>query len=181
MHTDTPTILPAGTWHIDPAHTTVEFAVKHLGFATVKGRAAEVTGSITGGAEPRFEAVIPVTGLTTFEAARDRHLQTPDFFDAANHPEIRFAGAGLTTGDDGRLGIDGTLTMRGVSRPVRLAVTITSSFTDLWGDERIGLDAEADIDRRDFGVSWNEVLRGGDLLVSNTVRLAASVSAVLGD
>lgn len=174
----TTTVIPAGTYEIDPAHTTVEFAVKHLGFATVKGRALGVTGRLEGGERPRVEATFPVAELTTFQPDRDQHLRTPDFFDAERHPEIRFVGTDLVRGVDG-LVWEGELTIRGVTKPFSLRVTETGTAVDATGMDRVGLDAEGEIDRRDFGVSWNEILPGGNLLIANTVRLYASVSAVL--
>lgn len=174
MHTTT--LIPAGTYAIDPDHTMVEFAVKHLGFATIKGRAGNVTGTVTGGDHPRVEATIPVAGLTTMQPDRDQHLQTPDFFDASSHPEIRFVADRVEHGPEGPT-LAGELTMRGVTKPFVLKVTPTADLMDPWGARRIGFDAEGEVDRRDFGVSWNEVLPGGDLLVANTVRLFASVSA----
>lgn len=170
------TIIPAGTWEIDPDHTTVEFAVRHLGFATVKGRAGGVKGHIVGGERPRAEAVFPVAELTTLQPDRDRHLQTPDFFDAERHPEIRFVGTELVRNESG-LVLEGMLSMRGVTKPFTLRVTPTGTAVDSYGQDRIGLDVEGEIDRRDYGVSWNEVLPGGNLLLGHTVRLSASVSA----
>ena len=178
MHTTT--LIPAGTYAIDPDHTTVEFAVKHLGFATIKGRAGGVTGTVTGGDHPRVEATIPVAQLTTLQPERDQHLQTPDFFDAAAHPEIRFEADRIEHGPEGPT-LAGALTIRGVTKPFVLKVTPTADLMDPWGARRIGFDVEGEIDRRDFGVSWDEVLPAGSLLVANTVPLSASGSAATED
>ncbi|MBE2315743.1 YceI family protein [Solirubrobacter sp. CPCC 204708] len=177
MATTEATIIPAGTWAVDPAHTTLEFAVKHLGFATIKGRAQVTVGSID---SETIRATVDATSLTTLEPDRDRHLRTPDFFDSDRHPTLTFESTRITT-DHGRLAVEGRLTIRGVTQPVVLSGTVTGTGTDPWGGERLGLDLETVIDRRDFGVSWNEALPGGDVLVGNAVRISASVSAVKED
>jgi polyisoprenoid-binding protein YceI len=173
-------LIPAGTYAVDPAHSTIEFAVKHLGFATVKGRVQTFAGMITGGDAPQVSAQLDAATLTTFDADRDRHLRTPDFFDAERHPLVIFESTVIAR-DHGRLAIGGRLTLRGVTQHVTLSGTLTGAATDPWGSERIGLDVETTIDRRDFGVSWNEVLPGGNLLVGTDVRLYASISAIRED
>jgi polyisoprenoid-binding protein YceI len=173
--------IPEGTWSIDPAHSTVEFAVRHLGFATVKGRATEFEGSITGGERPGGTLRIRADALTTHDPDRDRHLRTPDFFDVAHHPELRFELRGARTAGDG-LVLQGDLTIRGTTRPVQLTGRLTAvGVRDPYGDERLGLEAETVIDRRDFGVSWNEVLPGGNVVASHEVRLSAGLSMVRED
>ena len=171
------TAIPAGTWSIDPIHSSLEFAVKHLGLATVKGRAAGFTGSITGGEQPAIEGVVSVASLTTFDETRDGHLQSPDFFDAERHPELRFASSSFEQQGD-QLVVDGELTIKGVTRPVELRGTVAGSTTDPWGNERIGLDLAGTIDRTDYGLTFNAPLPGGGLLLSDDVRLEASFSAV---
>jgi polyisoprenoid-binding protein YceI len=168
------TVIPAGTWTVDPAHTTLEFAVKHLGFATIKGRALVTEGSVTAGL---IRATIDASSLTTLEPDRDEHLRTPDFFDSDRYPRIDFESTRIST-DHGSLAVEGRLTIRGVTQPVTLRGTLTGAGIDPWGGERLGLDLETVIDRRDFGVSWNEALPGGNVLVGHRVRLSASVSAV---
>jgi polyisoprenoid-binding protein YceI len=178
MFTTETTIIPAGTWTVDPAHSTIEFAVKHLGFATIKGRALVIDGVIVGDADgPSVQAAVDAGSLTTHELDRDRHLRTPDFFDVERHPQLTFESTRISE-DRGRLAIEGRLTIRGVTQTVLLAGTVTGAGTDPWGGERIGLDVETTIDRRAFGVSWNEALPGGNMLVGNDVRITASVSAV---
>ena len=170
-------IVPAGAWTIDPAHSTIEFAIRYLGVATVKGRATEVNGTITGGDEPRIEGVVSVSGLTTFDETRDGHLQSPDFFDAERFPELRFAATSIARADDD-LVVEGLLTMKGVTKPVTLKGKFYGPTTDPWGNERIGLDLEGTVDRNEFGISWNAPLPAGGFLLPDTVRLSASFSAV---
>ncbi len=181
--TSTPALaaIPDGTWAIDPAHSMIEFAVRHLGFATVRGRVARFEGAITGGAQPSGVLVMQAASLTTHEEDRDRHLRSPDFFDADRHPELRFVLRGARAQADG-LVLEGDLTIRGTTRRVELTGRLTGvGVIDPYGDERLGLEAETVIDRRDFGVSWNEVLPGGNLVASNDVRLSASLSTVRED
>jgi polyisoprenoid-binding protein YceI len=171
------TVIPSGTWSIDPAHSTVEFQIKHLGLATVKGRAPVVSGSIEGGDQPAVRGVVDVTSLTTFEATRDEHLQSPDFFDAARYPELTFESTSVRQQGD-ELVVDGVLTIKGAAKPVTLRGTFAGTETDPWGNERVGLDLSATIDRTAWGLTWNAPLPGGGFLLPNSVTLAASFSAV---
>ena len=176
--TETPAaVLPAGTWTIDPAHSTVEFAVRHLGLATVKGRATRVSGTITGGAEPSIEGVVEAAGLTTFDETRDSHLQSPDFFDAVRFPELRFRSTRVAADDDARA-VAGELTIRGVTRPVVLQGRVVGARTDPAGNERLGVELSTTIDRTAFGVSWNAPVPGGGFLLPNEIPVTASLSAV---
>jgi len=171
------TAVPTGTWSIDPAHSSVEFQVKHLGIATVKGRAPVVRGTIEGGDTPTIEGTVDVTSFTTFDETRDGHLQSPDFFDAERYPELRFESTEVDARGEELL-VTGDLTIKGVTKPVELRGTFAGSGVDPWGNERIGLDLEGTIDRTEWGVSWNAPLPGGGFLLPDNVRLAASFSAV---
>jgi polyisoprenoid-binding protein YceI len=171
------TVIPSGTWSIDPTHSTVEFLIKHLGLATVKGRALKVEGTIRGGDEQSIRGTVEVAGITTFDETRDGHLQSPDFFDAERYPELRFESTSVGVDGD-ELVVSGDLTMRGVTKPVELRGTFVGSGVDPWGNERIGLDLSGTIDRTEWGVSWNAPLPGGDFLLPNDVKVSASFSAV---
>ena len=171
------TVIPAGSWSIDPSHSTVEFKIKHLGLATVKGRAPVVRGTIVGGETASITGVVDVTSITTFDETRDEHLRSPDFFDATRHPELSFASTEVRQeGDD--LVAYGLLTIKGVSKPVGLRGALVGTETDPWGNERIGVDLETTIDRSDWGLTWNAPLPGGGFLLPDAVTLAASFSAV---
>lgn len=171
------TVLPAGAWQIDPAHSSLEFAIRHLGITTVKGRAASVRGRIEGGAEPRIEGVVDAAALTTHDESRDEHLRSPEFFDVERHPELRFASTRVEREGD-TLVAEGELTIRGVTRPVRLEGPYVGSAVDPWGNERIGFDLSGTIDRTEFGLRWNAPLPGGGFLLADEVRLTAGLSAV---
>ena len=174
---DSVTVIPSGTWSVDPSHSTVEFEIRHLGLATVKGRAPVVSGTIEGGEQPSILGIVDVARITTFDDTRDEHLRSPDFFDAARNPELSFESASLRLDGD-ELVADGTLTIKGVSNPVTLRGALAGAETDPWGNERIGLDLSATIDRRQWGLTWNAPLPGGGFLLPDTVKLAASFSAV---
>lgn len=172
-------VIPNGTWEIDPAHSSVEFEVRHLGLATVKGRAPVVAGSIDGGNEPSLRGTVDVSSITTFDETRDGHLQSPDFFDAARYPELRFESTSVRA--EGRTVIAvGDLTIKGVTRPVTLRGTFVGAGADPWGNERIGLDLQTTIDRTQWGVNWNAPLPGGGFMLPNEVKLTASFSVVKG-
>lgn len=171
------TVVPAGTWTIDPSHSTVEFAIEHLGLATVKGRAPVVSGEIVGGATPAIRGTVDVTALTTFDEQRDSHLQSPEFFDAARYPELRFESTSITAGD-GKLVVEGELTMKGVTKPVTLTGRVVGTGTDPRGNERVGVELEATVDRTAWGLDWNAPLPEGGFLLPSEVRLSASFSAV---
>jgi len=165
--------IPSGTWTIDPSHSRVEFSIRHMGIASIRGSFADFEAVIDGGDEARISGAIRVASVDTRDEARDSHLQSPDFFDAERHPEITFAS---TRFDNGK--VVGDLTIRGVTREVELDARVTGAGTDPWGNERLGLELEGQIDRHEFGVSWNTPLPTGGLLLGDTVRLTAGFSAV---
>ena len=168
-------VIPAGTWKVDPSHSRVEFSIRHMGIASIRGSFADFDAVIDGGEDPRISGAIRVASVDTRDEARDGHLQSPDFFDAEQHPEITFAS---TRFEEDR--VVGDLTIRGVTREVELAASVTGAGTDPWGNERVGIELEGEINRHDFGVSWNTPLPTGGLLLGDTVRLSAGFSAVKG-
>lgn len=171
------TVIPTGTWSIDPAHSAVEFHVKHLGLATVKGRAPVVSGTIEGGDTPSLDGTVAISSITTFDENRDAHLQSPEFFDLERYPELTFASTSITSDGDA-LVVDGELTIKGVTRPVTLSGAFVGAATDPWGNERIGIDLEAVVDRTAWGLDWNAPLPGGGFLLTDRVKLTATFSAV---
>jgi polyisoprenoid-binding protein YceI len=173
----TATVVPAGTWEVDPAHSSVEFEIRHLGLATVKGRAPVVTGTIEGGEQPSIRGVVDVSSITTFDETRDGHLQSPDFFDSARHPELTFASIAVLM-DGEELMVDGELTIKGATKPVTLRGRFAGAGSDPWGNDRIGVDLATTIDRTEWGIDWNAPLPGGGFLLADDVRLTASFSAV---
>ena len=175
--TETSTIIPTGTWTIDPVWSSVEFAVRKLGLTTIKGRAGSVTGVITGGETASVEGTVEAASITAFDEQRDAHLLSPDFFDAERYPELRFVSTDIRPdGDD--VVVDGELTIKGVTRPVELRGAVTGPATDPWGNDRIGLEVQATVDRTAYGLRWNAPLPGGGFLLPDTVELSAVFAAV---
>jgi polyisoprenoid-binding protein YceI len=168
------TAIPTGTWNVDPAHTSVEFAVKHMGLATVKGRAAGVEGTLADG---RLEGEVDAASITTHEPDRDAHLASPDFFDVERHPRLRLVTTGIVREGD-ELVAQAELTIKGITRPVELRGRVTGEGVDPYGKQRIGIDLEAQIDRSEFELRWNAPLPGGGFLLDDEVRLSLSISAV---
>ena len=171
------TVIPSGTWSIDPAHSTVEFHIKHLGLATVKGRAPVVSGTIEGGDTPSLDGTVAISSITTFDENRDAHLQSPEFFDVERYPELTFVSTSIEADGDSLL-VDGELTIKGVTKPVTLTGAFVGTGGDPWGNQRIGLDLEAVVDRTAWGLDWNAPIPGGGFLLPNDVKLSATFSAV---
>lgn len=167
------------TWTLDSAHTEVGFEVKHMMFAKVRGRFTGLKGTLRIGSpdEESTAVVIRAASIDTGQAQRDEHLRSPDFFDVERFPRLTFEGTGVRR-DEGRLLLAGTLTIRDVARPVELEVEESGRGTDPWGKERIGFTATARIDRRDFGLTWNQALETGGILVGNEVRVVIELQAV---
>lgn len=171
-------ILVRGQWDVDPSHSTIEFAVRHMLIATVKGRFREFEGTIETGDRPTFAGVVQVATLDTNDAHRDDHLRSADFFDALRHPEISFRSTEVEVGSGDSLTVAGELELRGVSRLVELAGQISGVGLHPDGEERMGLSLRGELDRTDFGLTWNRALETGGVLVGDMVGIALDVSAV---
>jgi polyisoprenoid-binding protein YceI len=171
------TVIPTGRWEIDPVWSALEFEVKKLGLVTVKGRVPGFTGTIVGGKSPAIEGAVDTSSITTFDAQRDGHLQSPDFFDADRHPELTFTSTSVeVVGDE--LVVTGDLTIRGVTKPVELRGRYLGSGTDPYGNERVAIELTGIVDRTDFGLEWNAPLPAGGFLLPNDVTLRATFAAV---
>ena len=178
-----PTDLTPGTWTIDGSHTTVGFVARHLMITKVRGRFGAVSGTIEVPEDPmqaRVEATVEMGSVDTGDAGRDEHLRSPDFFDVESHPTMTFRSTGVRAEGDGYV-LSGELTIRGVTRPVDLAVEFDGVGPDPWGGTRAGFTAEAEVNRRDWGLEWNVALDGGGMLVSEKVKIALDVQAVKAD
>ncbi|MEX1358356.1 MAG: YceI family protein [Gaiellaceae bacterium] len=174
----TVTALPVGTFNVDPAHSSIGFEVKHLGIATVRGRFRVVSGTLTGGDEPRLEGIVDLTSATTDDEQRDGHLASPDFFDVERFPQATFSSTSFEQLGDGTVRVAGDLTLKGVTKEIELTGSVAGPATDPWGNERVGLELAGVIDRNDFGVKWNAPLPGGGYLLPDAVRIVVDVSAV---
>ena len=178
--TATRTGIPAGTWAVDPAHSRVEFQVKHLGIATVRGDFESFAGMLEIGddGEARVYGTVEAASVDTNDEGRDAHLRSADFFDVERYPEIRFQSTGITPTGDDAFEITGELYLHGVTRPVTLRAQITGTEQDPWGNERVGLEVTGEIDRADYGITFNQALGSGNVLVSDKVKLRLDISAV---
>jgi polyisoprenoid-binding protein YceI len=171
--------IPAGVYSVDPAHSNVGFEVRHMGIATVRGSFRGFQGQIDASGEaPVLEGSVEVASIDTGEENRDGHLKAPDFFDVERHPQISFRSTATELGSDGRITLAGDITIKGITKPIELVGTIAENGKDPWGNERVGLELESKIDRREFDLKWNQTLPNGNLLVANEVKLLVSVSAV---
>jgi polyisoprenoid-binding protein YceI len=179
LSTTTPVTIPAGTYNVDPSHSSVGFEVKHMGIATVHGqfRTFEGTLDATGDA-PVLQGTVDVASVDTRDEQRDAHLTAPDFFDVERNPKIAFHSTATEITDDGAIRLNGEITIKGITQPIELAGTVAENGEDPWGNQRVGIEVEGTIDRREFELKWNQTLPNGNLLVSNTVKLVVSVSAV---
>ena len=189
MTTSTITRQPehaASTWRIDSAHSQVEFAVTHLMFSKVRGRFRTLAGTLELGpggdvSRARVTALIPSASIDTGSADRDTHLRSPDFLDAERFPELRFESRSVAKGAGGALTVTGDLTIRGVTRPVQLTVVESGTQRDPWGHERVAYSATTTIDRREFGLTWNQLLETGGVAVSHDVGISLEIEAVRED
>jgi polyisoprenoid-binding protein YceI len=172
----------AATWDLDPSHSEAEFSVKHMMIATVKGRMAVKTGSFHWDeAHPeRSTATAEVDPATvhTGSAPRDDHLRSADFFDAVNYSAISFRATKLQALGDDLYRAEGELTIRGTMQPVVIEIEKSGEIRDPWGKYRAGLTATTTIDRRDFGLTWNQALEVGGVLVGDKVRVTLHLEAV---
>ena len=170
------------TWAIDAAHSHVEFAVKHLMISTVKGRFAEVEGTVTideaNPANSRVEAKIAAASIDTREPQRDGHLRSADFFDAENHPYLTFVSTRVEPKSDEEFVVYGDLTIRGVTQPVALEAEYQGRNKSPFGTTVAGFSAKTRINRKDFGLNWNDALETGGVLVGDEVKINLEVEVV---
>ena len=150
-----------------------------MGIATVRGAFRKFQGTLeASGQGAVLNGSVEVASVDTGEPQRDGHLASPEFFDAEGHPQITFTSSAAEPADGGQIRLVGEITIKGLSKPIELTGAIADGGTDPWGNERIGLELQGSIDRREFGLKWNQTLPNGNLLVSNDVKLLVSVSAV---
>ena len=169
-------------WNIDAAHTGIHFSVRHMVVSKVRGRFAKYTGAVNLDDDDLTRSTVEVTidaaSIDTGVADRDKHLRSPDFFDVERFPELRFQSKRVEKLADARYRVIGDLTIRDVTREVALDVEYGGQAKDPWGNERAGFVARASIDRKDFGLQWNQVLETGGVLVGDRVEIELDVQAV---
>jgi polyisoprenoid-binding protein YceI len=175
-----PRAARAATWEIDPAHTTIQFSVRHMMVSNVRGQFTKFSGHVDGDeATPtaaRLEATIDAASIDTANQKRDDHLRSPDFLDAAKFPTITFTSKKIEKAGEAKFKIRGDLTLHGVTREVVLEVSdVAPPIKDPMGNMRAGAEARTTINRQDFGVSFNKTVEGGGLLVGNDITITIDV------
>lgn len=181
--TEAATVAPpeAGTWTFDPAHTSVEFSGRYLMVSKVGGRFTDVSGALTVADDPtqsNVEVTIKSASLTTAHADRDGHLKSPDFLDVEAFPTIEFVSRGVVGGDTSWQ-MTGDLTIKDVTRPLTFDIQYLGVVGDPWGGKRAAFSAKAQIDRNDWGLSWNVALETGGVLVGPKVDIRIEAQGVL--
>lgn len=168
-----------GTFTIDAAHSSVEFAVRHMMISTVKGRFGDVAGTveIPEQGQPKVDVTINVSSIDTRSEQRDTHLRSADFFDVERFPVMKFVSTKAERAGDGWK-LAGDLTIIGVTRPVTLNVTEEGAGVDPWGNEKVAFSATTKSNRADFGLTWNAALETGGVLVSDEVKISIDAQLV---
>ena len=169
-------------WNIDPSHSAVGFTVRHLVISKVRGAFERFSGTVDfdeqNPSASKVAVRIEAASIDTREAKRDEHLRSADFFDAATHPELTFASTTVEKLGGNEYRVVGDLTIRGVTLPVTLETEFLGVGKDPWGNQRIGFAAKGSIDRKAFGLTWNQALETGGLLVGEKIEIALDVQAV---
>ena len=170
------------TWAIDASHSSVEFAVKHMMFTTMKGRFSAVEGTIladeSNPANSSVQVKIDVNSIDTRDEKRDGHLRSADFFDAATFPQITFTSTNVESQGHNEYVINGNLTIRDVTREIAIPATFHGTGGTPFGTTAAGFSAELTINRKDFGLTWNVALETGGVLVSDNVKISLDIEAV---
>jgi polyisoprenoid-binding protein YceI len=180
MSTATAQPIAAGTWSIDTVHSHVGFAVKHMVVSTFRGRFEDYSGALRADADgvPRLEGTVNVDSIVVKDENLAGHLKSPDFFDSERYPQIRFISDELKVSEGGELEVEGELTIKGHSHRVTARGTVTGPHTDIAGNDKLGVELEAVIDRREFGLEWNAPLPKGGFALDNDVKLQVSLELV---
>jgi polyisoprenoid-binding protein YceI len=172
--------ISTGTWSIDKVHSHVGFAVKHMVVSTFRGRFEDYDGALTVGenGEPRLEGTVAVDSIVVKDENLAGHLKTPDFFDSATYPQIGFRSSAVRVLGDGQLEVDGELTIKDRTHNVTARGTISGPHEDIAGNDKLGVELETVVDRREFGLEWNAPLPKGGFAVDNDVKLEVSLELV---
>ncbi|MBN8548087.1 MAG: YceI family protein [Deltaproteobacteria bacterium] len=180
--TFTTTSAFAVDYTIDPDHTSVGFKVRHLGISSVTGKFAKVSGEFSYDPKDvsaaKAKAVIEANTINTENEKRDKHLRTDEFLDTSKFPQIQFVSKEIKDIKGNEFKVVGDLTIRGVTKTIVLDAEFSGATTDPWGNERAAFEAEAKLDRREFGLTWNKVLEAGGVLVGDEVKITLDVEGV---
>lgn len=171
----------SATYQVDPSHTQIHFTIPHLMVFKVRGNFNDFAGTIeadgTGKTLTAASATIKTASIDTRNNKRDDHLRSADFFDVAKHPEISFVSKKISGSGD-NISVVGELTIKGVSKEITLHGSFLGAATDPWGNKRAGFEATGQINRRDFGLTWNKALETGGVVVGDEVEIGLEVEAV---
>ncbi len=171
--------LPSGTFNIDPTHSLVGFSARHAMVTKVKGSFNEFLGTATvASGVASINIDITVASIDTRNADRDAHLQSADFFDAATFPKITFASTSVKDSGTDKIVAEGNLTIKDVTKPISITFDYLGTATDPFGNVRFGFEGAAEINRKDYGLTWNAVLETGGVLVSENIKLEFEISAI---
>lgn len=169
-------------WNIDPSHSSVHFTVRHMVISKVRGAFGRFAGTVDfdpeSPAASKVSVKIEAASIDTHEAKRDEHLRSGDFFDVEKYPALTFESTKVAKADGDQYRVTGDLTIRGVTRPVVLETEFLGGGKDPWGNERIGFSAHTSINRKEFGLTWNQALEAGGVLVGDKIEIALDVQAV---
>lgn len=172
--TEQTTQIPTGTWTLDPVHSSIGFAVRYSGVGTFRGTFEDFDATLV---EGRIEGVAKVASVKVDDETLAGHLQSPDFFDAEQYPELRFFSNTIER-DGERVSVQGDLTLRGVTHPVEITGTVTGPLENAYGQQRIGFDVETTVNRQDYGIVWNMELPGGGQALGDDVVITANLALV---
>jgi polyisoprenoid-binding protein YceI len=168
------TAVPSGTWTVDGVHSSIGFEVEHM-VSTFRGRFEDYDAQLVDG---KLVGTVAVPSVKVYDENLEAHLQSPDFFDAQLHPELRFESRELAIDEDGSLTLEGDLTIKGITKPVTARGRYAHAEADMAGGERIGLALETSVDRREFGLEWNAPLPKGGFVLGNDVTLTVALELV---
>ena len=168
------TAVPTGTWTVDKVHSSIGFEVEHM-VSSFRGHFEDYDVKLADG---QLEGAVSVASVKVYDENLEAHLQSPDFFDAALHPELRFDSRELAIGDDGNVTLEGDLTIKGITKPVTATGRYVHVEADMAGGERVGLRLETTVDRREFDLNWNAPLPKGGFALGNDVTLVVALELV---
>ncbi|WP_370187719.1 YceI family protein [Aeromicrobium sp.] len=173
--------ITTGTWNLDPTHTEIGFAVRHI-MSKVRGKFETFEGSIVS-ADPISDSTVTVevdlSSINTGTADRDNHLRSSDFFDTETHPKMTFTSTGVVQKSDESFVVNGDLTIKGVTKPLQLDVDFLGEGKDPWGGTRVGVEATGEISRKEFGIDFNIPLEGDKVMIGDKITITINAEAVL--
>lgn len=173
--------LVKSNWKVDTTHSKIGFSARHMVISEVEGQFREFDIDVNAGddfMDSEIEVTIKTSSVDTGNNDRDNHLKSPDFFDAANHPEMKFVSSSIERKGDEEFKLHGDLTIRGISKPIDLDVTFGGKIKDPWGNERVGFQVEGKVNRFDYDLKWNSLMETGGAVVGKMIKLVCHVELI---